>query len=92
MNRLRRAFDLRSAIYAALLMGGIVWWINASHGLLLSTTAAFKQAVYTFFMGGVIMRFCERLALRPGPAGVVLATAVVLPSIITTGATFSARG
>lgn len=88
MSRLREAFDLRSGIFAALLMGGIVWIINAGHGPLPATTAALKQASYTFFMGGLIMRFCERLALRRGPAGWVLATAVILPSIVTVGATF----
>lgn len=88
MSRLREAFDFRSAIYAALVMGGIVWFINAGHGPLLATTAALKQASYTFFMGGLIMRFCERLARSRGPASLALAAAVILPCIVTIGATF----
>ncbi|MCP4035999.1 MAG: hypothetical protein GY733_03620 [bacterium] len=88
MSRIREAFDLRSAIYAALLMGSIVWYINAAHGPLLATTAALKQAGYTFLMGGLIMRFCEWLALRRGSAGLALASAIIFPCIVTIGATF----
>ncbi len=88
MDRFRETFDLRSAMFGALLMGSIVWYINAAHGSFLATTAALKQASYTFFMGGLITRFCERLAMRPGPAALALAAAVILPCIITTGATF----
>jgi len=88
MKRLRDAFDLRSALLGALLMGGIVWWINSAHGFLLATTAASKQAAYTFLMGGVIMRFATRLAERDGPRWFVMTTATVLPTLVTVGATF----
>lgn len=88
MKRLRDAFDLQSAVLGALLMGGIVWWINSSHGVLLATTAASKQAAYTFLMGGVIMRLATRLAERNGPGWLVVATATLIPTAVTVGATF----
>lgn len=69
-------------------MGTAVWFINVSHGPLLATTAALKQSVYTFFMGGLILQFCAYLARRPWPGGLAFVAAVVLPSVITIGATF----
>jgi hypothetical protein len=86
--RLGDFFDLRSGIAAALLMGGIVGGINLGHGLALATTAALKQGAYTFLMGGVIMRFCSLLATLTGPARLVLASAILLPSAVTILATF----
>lgn len=88
MKRVRDAFDLQSAVLGALLMGSIVWWINASHGALPATTAASKQAAYTFFMGGVIMRLATRLAERNGPRWLVVALATLIPTAVTVGATF----
>jgi len=88
MRRLLDAFDLRSAVLGALLMGGIVWWINSEHGVLLATTAASKQAAYTFLMGGVIMRLATKLAERDGPRWLVVTLATVLPTLVTVGATF----
>jgi len=64
-------------------MGSLVALINASHGLTAVATSAGKQAVYTFFFGGLIMQFCARLAARPGPRGPVLAMAIGLPSVVT---------
>lgn len=88
MKQLRDAFDVQSAILGALLMGSIVWWINSEHGVLLATTAASKQAAYTFLMGGVIMRFATRLAERDGPRWLVVTIATVIPTVVTVGATF----
>ena len=60
-STLSRYFDIRSGTIAAVLMGSIVWWINADYGALAASTAALKQAGYTFFMGGVIIQFCKTL-------------------------------
>ena len=76
-------FDPRAGALGALLMASLVALINASHGPLAAATSAGKQAVYTFFFGGLILRFCERLAKRPGSRARVLALAVAIPSIIT---------
>jgi hypothetical protein len=88
MDRLRKVFDFNSGVIAALLMGGIVGWINFSHGLVPASTAALKQGAYTFLMGGLIVRFCRALASMSGPGWLVFATATLLPSLVTIGATF----
>jgi hypothetical protein len=64
-NTIKKYFDFRSGILAALMMGSIVWWINAGHGPLLATIAALKQAGYTFIMGGMIIRLCHYFTDRP---------------------------
>ena len=88
MDRLRKIFDFNSGVIAALLMGGIVGWINFSHGLVPASTAALKQGAYTFLMGGLIVRFCKALAGLDGPGRLVFATATLVPSCVTIGATF----
>lgn len=87
INTIKEYFDLRSGIFAAVMMGGIVWWINAGYGPVLATTAALKQAAYTFFMGGLIIRFCHYLAGRSWSALTATTMATVLPTLVTTGAT-----
>ena len=89
MDRLRKVFDFNSGVIAALLMGGIVGWINFGHGLAPASTAALKQAAYTFLMGGLIVRFCKVLAGLSGPGWLVFSTATLVPSLVTIGATFA---
>ena len=88
LRGLGEAFDLRSAVFGAILMASIVWWINSDHGVLPATTAAAKQAAYTFLMGGVIMRLATRLAERDGTPWLVTAMAVIVPTMVTVGATY----
>ncbi len=76
-------FDPRAGAGGALVMGSLVALINGSHGAVAAATSAGKQAIYTFFFGGLIMQVCARLAARPGARGPVLATAVVVPSVVT---------
>ena len=95
MGWLRRTIDVRAGLAGATLMAGIVAWINAGHGALPATTAAAKQWIYTFFMGGAVVQLCARLAQRPGPRWLALLAAVAVPTAVTVGATFlvhSARG
>jgi hypothetical protein len=80
--------DVRSGLVGGGLLAAIVWVINAQHGAFGATTAAAKQFAYTFFMGALIMRLCTRLALRPGRGASVLALAVLVPTLVTVGATF----
>ncbi len=79
--------DYGSAIVAAALLGGIVFWINHDHGNALATTAALKQGTYTFFVAGFIAKNNERLVLRWGePWG--LPAAVLVSSCIAVSLTF----
>lgn len=51
-------------LIAALIMGSIVFIINMKHGWFLSTTAAFKQGIYTFFFSGFIVKLLEYLVKK----------------------------
>jgi hypothetical protein len=86
--RLDAWIDVRSGLAGGLLMGGAVFFINLSHGALGATTAALKQFAYTFLMGSLIMRLCTALALRKGPDAVMIPAAILIPSVVTIGATF----
>lgn len=76
---LDRHIDYRGAIAGAAVLGSIVLYINLDHGWGLALVAAGKQATYTFFAGGYMVRLNERiaLALEPGllavPAGMFCA-------------------
>jgi hypothetical protein len=76
-------------------MSALVWLLNARHGALPATTAAAKQAAYTFLFGGLVMRLCGALAKGAGPPALRVSVATLTPSIITIAAVFavhSARG
>lgn len=72
-------------------MGVIVFLINYDgQGTALgASTAAGKQAAYTFFLGGLFMKQCENLAVRIKPYRTALALAVIVPSLVTLLLTFS---
>jgi hypothetical protein len=76
------------AIAGAVVLGGIVFYINASHGPLLATVAASKQAAYTFFAGGFIARFGEVLAIKWRSRWRSLVIAIIAPTVVAVGLTF----
>lgn len=76
------------AIAGALILGGMVFYINASHGWLWALTAASKQAAYTFFAGGFIARFAENLAVRWVSKLWSMLASVLLPMTLAVGLTF----
>jgi len=82
-RRILQWFDLKSAIFGAIIMGVIVGLINSGHGLLPALTAAAKQAGYTFFVAGLIMQHCRWLAARKLAPAQAIALATLLPTIIT---------
>jgi hypothetical protein len=55
--------DYPSAIAGAIIMGFIVGFINRRFGMWPATTAATKQAVYTFFFGGMLTRLLYAIVL-----------------------------
>jgi hypothetical protein len=91
-RQLKRQMDTyinyRMAIAGAVVLGGIVFYINASHGLLLATVAASKQAAYTFFAGGFITRFGEVLAIKWNSRWRSLVIAIIVPTVVAVGLTF----
>ena len=48
-----------------------------------SSTAALKQATYTFFVGGSIIKSCEYLATKIKNKSLAIASAIILPSALT---------
>lgn len=93
--RVQDVLDVRSGLWAAAIMASLVAAINFDHGVGPASIAAAKQAVYTFFFGGAVVRLCTRLAERPGPAWLAIGLAVAIPWMATTLATLavhSARG
>ena len=56
--------DARLGTLGALIMGLIVYFINQSYGFMPALIAALKQALYTFFVGGIMLRLLEFLAIR----------------------------
>ena len=76
-------FDLPTACAGALIMGGLVGWVNIGHGLLPALSAAMKQGVYTFFVAGLVVQLCRWLAAREVSLVVAASMAVLLPTILT---------
>ena len=80
--------DYGAAAIGATLLGGIVFTLNRSHGTASAATAALKQATYTFFVAGFIVKNNERLARKlaaPVPS-ILLATTV--STCLAVGLTF----
>jgi hypothetical protein len=75
-------------VAGALFLGIIVFFINVDHGYMPATTAALKQGVYTFFMGGLIMKLCENLSIRFENRSLSIFLGIIIPVIVTTLATF----
>ena len=87
----RRFIDYRMGLYGGFVMGVIVFFVNYFHTYewVGPTTAAIKQASYTFLFGGIIMRGSELLATRVAARNLALALACVVPSVVSIGLTFA---
>lgn len=83
-----RLVDISAAWKGALFLGALVFAINANHGALAALPAALKQATYTFFIGGFIVRLCENLVLSKTLGVLALPLAVLVPAGIAIGLTF----
>jgi len=85
---LARYVDIATAWKAALFLGVVVFAINASHGAWAALPAALKQAAYTFFAAGFIVRLCENLVLSKTLGIMAFPLAVMIPSATAIGLTF----
>jgi|SRR5690606_25859893 len=83
-----RHVDVSTAWKAALLLGLVVYAINISHGALAALPAALKQATYTFFVAGFIVRLCENLVNNKDLHALAFPSAVIIPSCIAVSLTF----
>jgi hypothetical protein len=86
-----RYVDIRMGLYGGVVMGVIVFFVNYFHTreFFGPTTAALKQASYTFIFGGVIMRGSELLATRIRRRRVALLLACLIPSVVSIALTFA---
>jgi hypothetical protein len=95
LNRIRafmgRYIDYRAAVWGALVMACIVFGVNyfKTWNLPGSLTASLKQGAYTFLFGGAIMKLCEYISMAFRRRFLSLALAVLIPSCIAIGLTFT---
>jgi hypothetical protein len=80
--------DYGAAAAGATLLGAIVFALNRSHGAASAATAALKQATYTFFVAGLIVKNNERLARKLAAPLPSIALAVAVSSGLAIGLTF----
>ena len=64
-------------------MGGIVWLINMSAGWWPATTAAMKQAAYTFLLGGILIKILDTIAVKIRNKYLAIITATLTVSVVT---------
>lgn len=85
-----KVIDFRIGFAGGLVMGIVVYLINyySTGNLTGSLTAALKQAVYTFFFGGLIMKMSENIAIWINPKTLAIILSMVVPSIVSLGLTF----
>ncbi|MCY1722326.1 hypothetical protein OU798_18400 [Prolixibacteraceae bacterium Z1-6] len=81
-------FDVKMGTAGAFFLGAIVFAVNYSYGWQLALIAASKQAVYTFFIGGVMTKIAENLALKFLNRNQSLILAVFVPTILTSLLTY----
>ena len=67
----------------AIIMGSIVWGINSSYGWWPATTAAMKQAAYTFLFGGVLIKILDTIVMNIKNRYLAILSATTLVSSIT---------
>jgi hypothetical protein len=92
LTRIRKILDASvdypAAIAGATLLGAIVFGLNYAHGAASATTAALKQATYTFLAAGFIAKNNERLALKLAAPAWSLLLAATVSSGLAVGLTF----
>ena len=85
-----RHIDPKMAVLGALFLGGAVFALNyVDHGVAGASTAAAKQALYTFFVGGFVTRTCERIAVRGAQRWRAIALGTAVATAIAVGLTFA---
>lgn len=77
-----------AAFWGALVLGGMVYGINVSHGVPIALVAATKQATYTFFVAGLITRNNDRLVMLLDKRMLSLLLGILVSSSIAIGLTY----
>jgi len=83
MKFINRFINVKMGLAGAVIMGAIVWLINMGYGWWPATTAALKQAAYTFLFGGILIKILDTIVLKIKNRYVAIATATLVVSVIT---------
>jgi hypothetical protein len=88
---IQKFIDIKIAVAGALVMGATVFCINyfSTYELKGSSTAALKQSLYTFLLGGTLMKSCEYLAVSIQNRSRAILASILVPSVFTLILTFS---
>ena len=78
-----RFINLKMGFAGAIVMGAIVWVINMGYGWWPATTAALKQAAYTFIFGGILIKILDTTVLKIKNRYLAIVTSTLLVSSIT---------
>ena len=78
-----RFINIRMGLAGAVVMGSIIWVINAGFGWWPATTAAMKQAAYTFLFGGMLIKLLDTIALRIKNRYLAIAAATIITASLT---------
>ncbi|RLD37682.1 MAG: hypothetical protein DRI83_03530 [Bacteroidetes bacterium] len=82
-HHISRFINIKMGLAGALIMGAIVWFINMGYGWWPATTAALKQAAYTFLFGGILIKILDTIASRIRNRYVAVISATLFVSVIT---------
>ncbi|WP_430810722.1 MULTISPECIES: hypothetical protein [unclassified Carboxylicivirga] len=83
-----KVIDVKMGSAGALFLGAIVFAVNYRYGWEPGLVAASKQALYTFFIGGVMTKMTENIVLHITHRAKALLLAVLLPTLLTSALTF----
>lgn len=83
MSFVSRFINIKMGLAGALVMGGIVWFINMSHGWWPAMTAAMKQAAYTFLLGGILIKILDTIAVNIKSKYLAITVATISVSLVT---------
>lgn len=83
LTQLNRFINIKMGFAGAVIMGAIVWIINMDFGWWPATTAALKQAAYTFLFGGILIKILDTITMKIKNRIVAITVATLLVSGLT---------
>ena len=78
-----RFINIKMGLAGALVMGVVVWIINYSGECWPATTAAMKQAAYTFIFGGILIKILDTICLKVKNRYLAITLSTILVSCTT---------
>jgi hypothetical protein len=82
-RQIARIINVKMALFGAVIMGMIVFFINLDHGYFAASIAALKQAAYTFFLGGALLKILEVMVMAIKSPFLALFIAVMITTLLT---------